>query len=237
MKNLYVGAAGVLWALDRLRERAHAETRLDLAAAAETTLDAWRREPTSCAARSSPPESSRRSSREWPGSCSSHGARARRERAAPRDGDRRGRAHDLAGNAVRRASRRRAAAAVVLGSARRGCRRERLHRPGAAPGRRPPHMAGGPHGLEKGHGICHGTAGNGYALLAASRRTGDEEWLARARRFAVHALAQAETGSGRFSLWTGDPGPALLASDASRGTGATRSSPERRRPGGVDSRA
>ena len=25
-------------------------------------------------------------------------------------------------------------------------------------------------------GICHGTAGNGYALLAAFERTGDEEW-------------------------------------------------------------
>jgi hypothetical protein len=31
MKNLYVGAAGVIWALDRLRARGYAETRLDLA--------------------------------------------------------------------------------------------------------------------------------------------------------------------------------------------------------------
>ena len=45
MKNLYVGAAGVLWALDRLREHGVAETRLDLAAAAEATLAAWRHEP------------------------------------------------------------------------------------------------------------------------------------------------------------------------------------------------
>ena len=61
----------------------------------------------------------------------------------------------------------------------------------------------GPPTLEKGPGICHGTAGNGYALLAAFARTGDEEWLARARRFAVHALDQVERGDGRYSLWTG----------------------------------
>ena len=35
----------------------------------------------------------------------------------------------------------------------------------------------GPPTQEKGAGICHGTAGNGYALLAAFERTGDEEWL------------------------------------------------------------
>ena len=45
---------------------------------------------------------------------------------------------------------------------------------------------------QKGAGICHGTAGNGYALLAAFERTGDEVWLERARRFAAHALGQVE---------------------------------------------
>ena len=75
----------------------------------------------------------------------------------------------------------------------------------------------GPHGPEKGFGICHGTAGNGYALLAAFQRTGDEQWLDRARRFAMHALAQAEEGLGRFSLWTGDPGAALFATDCLAG--------------------
>ncbi|MBA2383569.1 MAG: LanC-like protein, partial [Actinobacteria bacterium] len=49
----------------------------------------------------------------------------------------------------------------------------------------------GPHGDEKGAGLCHGTAGNGYALLKAFERTQDERWLERARRFAVHALEQA----------------------------------------------
>ncbi len=76
----------------------------------------------------------------------------------------------------------------------------------------------GPHGDEKGYGICHGTAGNGYALLKTFERTGDERWLERARRFAVHALEQAvrlETTRGRrrYSLWTGDVGAALYAAD------------------------
>jgi lantibiotic modifying enzyme len=72
----------------------------------------------------------------------------------------------------------------------------------------------GAHRDSKGAGICHGTAGNGYALLKAFERTGDERWLERARSFAVHALAQvrrqrAERGRGRYSLFTGDPGVAL----------------------------
>jgi lantibiotic modifying enzyme len=74
----------------------------------------------------------------------------------------------------------------------------------------------GAHGDEKGHGICHGTSGNGFALLKAFARTGDERWLERARRFAVHALGQVErlraaNGRGRYSLWTGDVGTALFA--------------------------
>ncbi len=76
----------------------------------------------------------------------------------------------------------------------------------------------GPHGAEKGPSICHGTAGNGYAFLKAFARTGDERWLERARRFAVHALGQVrqlrvERGRGRYSLWTGDLGVALFAAD------------------------
>ncbi len=45
LKALYVGAAGVVWALDALRRRGHAETRLDLAAAARSTLERWSSEP------------------------------------------------------------------------------------------------------------------------------------------------------------------------------------------------
>jgi Lanthionine synthetase C-like protein len=70
----------------------------------------------------------------------------------------------------------------------------------------------GAHGAEKGAGICHGTAGNGYSLLKAFARTGDERWLERARRFAVHALLQSEQAGSRYSLFTGDPGVALFAS-------------------------
>lgn len=70
----------------------------------------------------------------------------------------------------------------------------------------------GPHG--KGPGLCHGTAGNGYALLKAFERTGDERWLERARRFAMHALEQVERrGRGYYSLFTGDVGVALFAAD------------------------
>ena len=45
LKNLYVGAAGVVWALDELRRRGHAETTLDLADAAGRTLAGWRERP------------------------------------------------------------------------------------------------------------------------------------------------------------------------------------------------
>jgi len=70
--------------------------------------------------------------------------------------------------------------------------------------------------LAQGPGLCHGTAGNGYAFLGLYRRTDDEVWLERARAFAMHALDQVERmrneyGRGRFSLWTGDLGAALFA--------------------------
>jgi hypothetical protein len=67
--------------------------------------------------------------------------------------------------------------------------------------------------LRKGAGLCHGTAGNGYAFLKVHERTGNSVWLERARAFAMHALEQAErareeTGL-RPSLWMGDVGVAL----------------------------
>jgi hypothetical protein len=70
----------------------------------------------------------------------------------------------------------------------------------------------GPH--VKGHGLCHGTAGNGHALLALHRRTMDARWLERARVFAMQAIGQyqaarARFGVGRYSLFTGDIGLAL----------------------------
>jgi len=55
----------------------------------------------------------------------------------------------------------------------------------------------GAHRDEKGAGLCHGTAGNGYALLKTFRRTGDELWLERVRRFSVHGLSRAEASPPR----------------------------------------
>jgi lanthionine synthetase-like protein len=68
--------------------------------------------------------------------------------------------------------------------------------------------------LVKGPGLCHGTAGNGYAFLKLFERTGNELWLARARAFAMHAAEQVERERtvhrrGRYTLWTGDLGTAL----------------------------
>jgi lantibiotic modifying enzyme len=71
----------------------------------------------------------------------------------------------------------------------------------------------GAHGDEKGPSICHGTAGNGYALLRTFERTRDERWLERARRFAMHALEQVDRRENRYALCTGDVGAALFASD------------------------
>jgi hypothetical protein len=79
--------------------------------------------------------------------------------------------------------------------------------------------AAGP--LNKGSNLCHGTGGNGYAFLKLYRRTGDPLWLARARAFAMHGIAQtreaaARHGQSRYSLWTGDPGFAIYLWDCVR---------------------
>lgn len=72
--------------------------------------------------------------------------------------------------------------------------------------------------LRKGSGLCHGTAGNGHALLALAEASGDAIWLDRARRFAMHVVARLEADRregvrGRFSLWTGDLGTACFLLD------------------------
>jgi lanthionine synthetase-like protein len=81
--------------------------------------------------------------------------------------------------------------------------------------------AAGP--LRKGANLCHGTAGNGLALLKLFTRTADESWLQRARRFAMHSASQvAEArrhyGRGRHTLWTGDLGTALYLHQCLVGT-------------------
>jgi len=76
-----------------------------------------------------------------------------------------------------------------------------------------------------GWGLCHGTAGNGFAFLKLFERTGDDLWLRRARAFAMHAIGQVEEarveyGRGRFSLWTGDPGVAVYVASCAAATAA-----------------
>jgi hypothetical protein len=78
--------------------------------------------------------------------------------------------------------------------------------------------------LEKGAGVCHGTAGNGYAFLALHRRSGDRLWLDRARAFAMHAITQSRDsqehhGRGRYTLWTGDAGVAVYLWHCLKGAG------------------
>jgi hypothetical protein len=82
--------------------------------------------------------------------------------------------------------------------------------------------AAGP--LAKGSNLCHGTGGNGYAFLYLYARTGDARWLARARAFAMHGIAQTEAharkyGRLRYSLWTGDPGFAVYLLHCVRANG------------------
>jgi hypothetical protein len=75
----------------------------------------------------------------------------------------------------------------------------------------------GPLNKDRG-GLCHGTAGNGYALLAAYCKTSQDEWLQRARVFAAHGIVQSQRARARangfkMALWTGDVGTAVYALD------------------------
>jgi lantibiotic modifying enzyme len=220
-KILYVGAAGVLWALGELRRRGHAESRLDLAELALRTLTQHIYGQTF---------RSLGSARGLVGIVQAllpllDGERRtvlRRETNAvlartacvedglanwpPREG-----ADLVPRDGVIRVQWCHGAPGIVAAAA--DYLDEGLLLAGAELTWR-----AGPHGQEKGPSLCHGTAGNGYAFLKAFARTGDERWLERARRFAVHALGQArrmraERGRGRYSLWTGDLGVAVYAAD------------------------
>ena len=78
----------------------------------------------------------------------------------------------------------------------------------------------GAHRERKGAGICHGTAGNGYALLAAFERTEDELWLERARAF---RRPRARAGGARAAPRTRS-GSAGSAPRSSPPTASTRRS-------------
>jgi hypothetical protein len=299
MKNLYVGAAGVVHALDDLRRRGYATTRLDLPAIALRALELWRAAPDFMAGEALPePVESALLTGETgillvacnlghaldddlrgriranlaneaedlmfgtPGTLLAAAAMGWDELAresadalvSRRDGDGLwkqrlwgtsfrgvGTVHGLAGNVrallqvddPRNESLRAQSAAALaraatwedglanwssegklqwcagapgIVSATRDYLDEELLLAGAELV-----WSAGPPGAEKGHGICHGTSGNGFALLATFERTQDELWLDRARRLAVHALAQAASMPGRYSLFTGGVGTALFA--------------------------
>jgi len=322
LKSLYVGAAGVIWALDELRSRGHAEPRIDLAAAAADALEEWRREPdlmaeielpsrkesgflsgetgillvawlltrrdeladdlyervrenedneaedvmwgtpgTLVAARAMLESTGDERWREaWQAGADALWSRRDRDgywtqRLYSEEYRGLGTAHGLVGNVQallpllddeRRDRLERdtntilARAAFVEDGLANWAYVERPELPAAsgeirlqwcagAPGiviAAAPYLeeelllAGaelvwraGPPTLEKGPGICHGTAGNGYALLAAFARTGEESWLERARQFAAHALGQVERSEPRYSLFTGGVGAAVFAAD------------------------
>jgi Lanthionine synthetase C-like protein len=305
MKNLYVGAAGVVWALDDLRRRSLAQTTLDLSALAIDALERWRAEPDYMAGEPlpEPPESGLLTGEAgillvacrlgrpleddlrsriranlaneaedlmWgtPGTLVAATAMGwddlARESAdalaSRRDADGLwtqqlwgtsfrgiGTVHGLAGNVLallqvddprNEALRAESAAALARAAKREGGLANwgsegKLQWCASGPGvvsaaRRYLDeellLAGaelvwqaGPPGCEKGHGICHGTSGNGFALLAAFERTQDELWLDRARRFAVHALAQAARLPARYSLFTGGVGTALFVASCLEG--------------------
>ncbi len=72
--------------------------------------------------------------------------------------------------------------------------------------------------LVKGYGLCHGTAGNGFALLKLYQRTQDQIWLDRARVFAMEAIEQYQHSTalfhqGRYNLWNGDGGLAIYLNE------------------------
>jgi Lanthionine synthetase C-like protein len=337
LKSLYVGAAGVVWALDVLRRRGHAESRLDLAAAAARTLSAWREGPDLPTSMDLPSQAASsllcgesgilavawrlasseeladdllarvqanvdneadelmwgtpgtmlaaRAMLDWTGEerwadawrVSAQGLMRRRDpdglwtqRLYGRAYRHVGPAHGAVGNVVallgggdllppeERLELERDTGAVLARTAviedglanwppREGLGLEapdgqiRVQWCHGAPGVVTSSVAyldeellhaganltwrAGALGMEKGPGLCHGTAGNGYAFLKLFERTGDEIWLERARRFAVHALAQvdrarASRGRGRYALWTGDVGVALYAADCLDGRSA-----------------
>lgn len=299
MKNLYVGAAGVIWALDDLRGRGLAETTLDLRAAALRALERWRAEPDFMAGEvlPEPPESAlflgetgillvcqrlgldveteleariranvANETEElfWgtPGTLLA-AVHARLDAAARESADALASRRDdeglwtqhLWGSEFKAIGASHGAVANVRAllhvddprnqELRRGMKRILAERAiwedGLVNWTSEPKLqwdvgtpgilvaagdyldeelllagaetvwGAGAHGDEKGHGICHGTSGNGFALLAAFDRTQDELWLDRARRFAMHALAQAQRMPARYSLFTGGAGTALFA--------------------------
>ncbi len=318
LKALYVGAAGVVWALAALERRGQAQSRLDLSQVARRVHEAWRAEPDYMRGIELPSPARagflcRRGGHPHRRLAAGTGRRARghalraghRERRERRQRDHVGLAgHDAGRARDARVDGRRAVGERVAGERRRapaaargrralddpplrrdvsrprtaltassatssrcasgsrtqrerrwnGTRRQRWHA-------RPLSRTGSPTGVRHCSGVrellgsssrrpttwtrscclrlqsssgrrdrtatrramASATArpGNGYALLKTFERTGDERWLQRARRFAVHALEQAER------LAANARATALFAVDGRRRSRALR----RRLPG------
>ena len=71
--------------------------------------------------------------------------------------------------------------------------------------------------LKRGYGLCHGVAGNGYALLCMYQLTGEAEYLWRATRFAEWCLSYGEHGcrvpDTPYSLFEGLAGTLYFLND------------------------
>mmetsp|Transcript_29806 Transcript_29806/g.86483 ORF Transcript_29806/g.86483 Transcript_29806/m.86483 type:complete len:395 (+) Transcript_29806:1-1185(+) len=69
----------------------------------------------------------------------------------------------------------------------------------------------------KGVGLCHGTPGNGYALLVLYRATGDAMWLRRAQHFGIfvarHQADLIDLADRPFSLFEGLAGAVCFWAD------------------------
>src|SRR5256714_1300420 len=213
VKVLYTGAAGVSWAIETLRRGGHAETSLDVAAAALRALELERAEPDAA-----------EDEHYRPGSLL-HGETGPLLVACLLSSDAQlaDDLHELVqGNVANptddiswgAAGTLLAALAMHEGTgearwmeaARESAVGLRARRGGDGLWRQDDDY----------RGLGHGSWGNGFALLKAFARTRDALGLDRARRFAVHALAQADRiatacGQRRYSLFTGDLGTALFA--------------------------
>ncbi|PNH06704.1 LanC-like protein 1, partial [Tetrabaena socialis] len=83
--------------------------------------------------------------------------------------------------------------------------------------------------LRKGHGLCHGTSGNAYALLALHRATAGQQprWLHRAAQFAAHVSSEEgrsvlDTPDRPLSLYEGRAGVLCLLADLLGGAEGAR---------------
>lgn len=86
--------------------------------------------------------------------------------------------------------------------------------------------AAGP--LRKGSNLCHGTGGNGYAVLKLYARTGNPLWLRRARAFAMHGIQQTEADQRRYGMMRSRYGPVMLDLPSTCGTACRRRPASRR---------